>query len=176
MESFKVSHDSLFKNTLRILHEGIRHDLSIQTQDEILTCNRAFLELYPSLKEKIDDSSQMLQLHNIFFCVQLLRMTSNGKFDMLQGIGIHSVYRHSPCYFCKGQAVTQCQWIKIQLVHLNLCLLYCIALNWTRLCCDKQFSMIAQFCRGSWQNKPSQLPWLVWPIYSRQGCCLPLRK
>ena len=64
MESFKVSHDSLFKNTLRILHEGIRHDLSIQTQDEILTCNRAFLELYPSLKEKIDDSSQMLQLQD----------------------------------------------------------------------------------------------------------------
>lgn len=120
---------------------------------------------------------QMLQLHNIFFCVQLLRMTSNGKCDMLQGIGIHSVYRHSPCYFFKGQAVTQCQWIKIQLVHLNLCSLYCIALNCTRLYCDKQFSMIAQFCRGSfWQNKPSQLPWLVWPIYSRQGCCLPLRK
>ena len=64
MESFKVSHDSLFKNTLRILHEGIRHDLSIQTQDEILTCNRAFLELYPSLKEKIDDKSQMLQLQD----------------------------------------------------------------------------------------------------------------
>ena len=64
MESFKVSHDSLFKNTLRILHEGIRHDLSIQTQDEILTCNRAFLELYPNLKQKIDDSSQMLQLQD----------------------------------------------------------------------------------------------------------------
>lgn len=62
MEIFKVSHDSLFKNTLRILHEGIRHDLSIQTQDEMLTCNRDFLKIYPSLKEKIDESSQMLQL------------------------------------------------------------------------------------------------------------------
>ena len=28
----------------------------------MLTCNRDFLKIYPSLKEKIDESSQMLQL------------------------------------------------------------------------------------------------------------------